>query len=55
MSVRLPEERLQNEFGADVLVFHLNAWQFFSSALKSEKDLDVIFRVHSRGRIAFFG
>ena len=30
-----PMERLQDEFGVDIVVLHLNAWQFLSSALKS--------------------
>ena len=33
----------------DVVSSHLNAWQFLSSALKSEKDRDIIFRVNSSG------
>ena len=40
-------ERLQDEFGADIVVPHLNAWQFLSSALKSENDRDILFRVIS--------
>ena len=40
-----PTERLQDELGADIIVSHLNAWQFLSSALKSEEDRDIIFRV----------
>ena len=44
-----PMERLQDEFGVDIVIFHLNAWQFLSSALKSEKDRDIIFRVNSLG------
>ena len=43
-------ERLQDEFGVDTLISHyLNAWQFLSYALKSEKDRDIIFRVSSPG------
>ena len=30
-----PIERLQDEFGVDIVILHLNAWQFLSSALKS--------------------
>ena len=44
-----PMERLQDEFGVDIVILHLNAWQFLSSALKSEKDRDIIFRVNSPG------
>ena len=44
-----PMERLQNEFGVDTVILHLNARQFLSSALKSEKDRDIIFRVNSPG------
>ena len=33
----------------DIVIFHLNAWQFLSSALKSEKDRDILFRVNSPG------
>ena len=29
-----PMERLQDEFGVDIIILHLNAWQFLSSALK---------------------
>ena len=42
-------ERLQDEFGADIVVSHLNAWQFVSSALVSEKDGDILFRVNLPG------
>ena len=28
-----PMERLQDEFGVDIVISHLNAWQFMSSAL----------------------
>ena len=44
-----PMERLQDEFGVDIVILHLNAWQFLSSALKSEKDRDIPFRVNSPG------
>ena len=44
-----PMERLQDEFGVDIVILHLNAWQFLSSALKSEKDRDILFRVNSPG------
>ena len=44
-----PMERLQDEFGVDIVILHLNAWQFLSSALKSEKDRDIIFRVNYPG------
>ena len=40
---------LQDEFGVDTVVSHLNAWQFLSSTLKSGKYLDIIFRVDSPG------
>ena len=42
-------ERLQDEFGVDIVISHLNAWQILSSALKSEKYRDIIFRVNSSG------
>ena len=29
-----PMDGLSDEFGVDVVTSHLNAWQFFSSALK---------------------
>ena len=44
-----PMERLQDEFGLDIVILHLNAWQFLSSALNSGKDRDIIFRVNSPG------
>ena len=45
-----PMERLQDEFWVDFVISHSNAWQLFlSSALKSEKDRDIIFRVNSPG------
>ena len=44
-----PMERLQDEFGVDIVILHLNAWLFLSSALKSEKARDIIFRVNSPG------
>ena len=37
-----PIERLQDEFGVDIVISHLNAWQFLSSALKSGKDRERI-------------
>ena len=40
-------ERLQDEFGVDIVILHSNAWQFLLSALKSEKDRDILFRVYS--------
>ena len=51
-----PMERLQDEFGVDTFISHLNAWQFLS-ALKSGKDRDIIFRVNiPRGPLGvFFG
>ena len=42
-------ERLQIEFGADIVLSHLNAWQFLPSVLKLEKDRDILFRVNSPG------
>ena len=42
-----PMERLQDEFEVDIIISHLNDWQFFSSALKSVKDRDIYFRVNS--------
>ena len=42
-------ERLQDEFGVDMVISRLNAWQILSSALKSGKDRDIIFRVNSPG------
>ena len=44
-----PMEKLQDEFGVDIVISHLNAWQFLSSALKLEKDQDILFRVNSPG------
>ena len=44
-----PMERLQDDFGVDIVISHLNVWQFVSSTLKSEKDRDIIFRVNSPG------
>ena len=44
-----PMERLQDECGVDIVISHLNAWQFLSSALKSEKDRDIFFRVNFPG------
>ena len=44
-----PMERLQDEFGVDIFILHLNAWQFLLSALKSEKYRDIIFRVNTSG------
>ena len=44
-----PMQRLQYEFGVDIVISHLNAWQFLSSALKSERDRDIVFRVYSLG------
>ena len=44
-----PMEKLQDEFGVNIVISHLNAWQFLSSALKSEKDRDIIFRVSFPG------
>ena len=44
-----PMEGLQDDFGVDIVISHLNVWQFVSSTLKSEKDRDIIFRVNSPG------
>ena len=44
-----PMQRLQDEFGVDIVILQLNAWQFLSPALKSEKDRDILFRVNSPG------
>ena len=46
-----PMERLQNEFGVDNVISHLNAWQFLSSALKAENDQGILFRVNSPGAV----
>ena len=46
-----PMERLQERFGVDIVISHLNAWQFFSSAFKSEKKRDIIFRINSPGAV----
>ena len=35
----------------DIVISRLNAWQFLSSGLKSEKDQDVLFRVNSSGAV----
>ena len=43
-----PIERLQDEFGVDIVILHLNAWQFLWSALKLEKDQDILFWVIPR-------
>ena len=40
-----PMERLQDEFGVDIVISHMNAWEFLSCTLKSEKDWDILFRV----------
>ena len=48
-----PMERLQDEFGVDIVILHLNAWQFLSSALKSEKDRDTSSKFPG-SRLAFF-
>ena len=42
-------ERLQDEFRVDIIISHLNTWQFLSSALKPEKGRDIIFRINSPG------
>ena len=44
-----PMDRLQNGFGVDIVISHLNAWQFLSSALKSEKYRNINFRVNFPG------
>ena len=44
-----PMERLKDEFGVGIVILHLNAWQFLSSALISGKDRDIIFRVNFPG------
>ena len=41
-----PMERLQDEFGVDIVISYLNAWQFLSSTLKSEKERDTFFGVN---------
>ena len=46
---KCPMERLQDEFGVDIVLSNLNAWQFLSSALKSAKDRDIIFGLIPRG------
>ena len=46
-----PMERLQDEFGVDIVISHFNAWQFLSSTLNSEKDRDIMFRVNSPGAV----
>ena len=40
-------ERLQDKVKEDNFISHLNAWHFLSSALKSGKRRDIIFRVNS--------
>ena len=52
-----PMDRLQDDFGVDIVISHLNAWQFFlMSALKSEEDRNINFSVNFPvGRLAFFG
>ena len=44
-------ERLQDEFGVDIVILYLDAWQFLSSTLNSEKDRDIFFRVNSPGAV----
>ena len=45
-----PMDRLQDEFGVDIVISHLNAWQLFlTSALKSEEDRNINFRVNFPG------
>ena len=42
-------ERLQDEFGVDIVISHLNARQYVSFTLKSEKKRDILYRVNSPG------
>ena len=50
-----PMERLQDEFGVGIVILHLNALQFLSSALKSEKRPGQYFSSKFPGsRLAFF-
>ena len=44
-----PMERLQDEFGVDIVISHLNARQYVSSKLKSEKKRDILYRVNPPG------
>ena len=44
-----PMERFQDEFGVDIVISYLNARHFLSSALKSEKNRDILFGVNSPG------
>ena len=44
-----PMDRLQDGFGVDIVISHLNAWQFLSSALKSEKYRNINFRANFPG------
>ena len=44
-----PLERLQDEDRVDIVILHLKSWQFLSSALKSEKYRDILFRVNYPG------
>ena len=44
-----PMDGLQDRFGVDVVISQLNAWQFLSSALKSEKCRNINFRVNVPG------
>ena len=44
-----PMDRLQDGFGVDIVVLHSNAWESLSSALRSERDRNIIFRVNFPG------
>ena len=44
-----PMDRLQDGFKVGIVISHLNVWQFLSSALKSEKDRNIKFRVNFPG------
>ena len=44
---RLPDGEIAGRVWVDIVISHLNAWQFLSSALKSQNDRDILFRVSS--------
>ena len=44
-----PMDRLQDGFGVGIVILHSNAWESLSSALKSERDRNIIFRVNFPG------
>ena len=47
--LRLLDGEVAGRVRVDIVISHLNDWQFLSSTLKSEKDRDIIFRFNSPG------